>query len=124
MRDASRLSEGSAFRVSLAGLRSTSELAPRSPACSLAYGLIPWLEPSPRLPPTQSRQALSNPSRQIKAKERDAVQACLDKQPVPLAALAGAAGKARRSRGSGGEAANRSRTPICANVRVFRVVRG
>jgi hypothetical protein len=41
-------------------------------------------------------------SSRIEAERWDAVQACLDKRPTAKAPLDGTAGKARRSRGSGG----------------------
>ncbi len=52
---------------------------------------------------------LPSPSRQIKAEQWDAVQACLDKQPTAKAAL-GRSPKARRSRGSGGGATTMTNT--------------
>jgi hypothetical protein len=55
-----------------------------------------------------------SPSCQIEAEVGDAVQACLDKQPLPADALGDVVAKARRSRGSGGGATD---TPIATKWR-------
>jgi hypothetical protein len=107
----------------------------RKPACSVESCLPAGvrLRLCARVPVLGSRffllygedSPLCSPSRQIKAEEGDAFQACLEKRPIPEAAPGDRVAKARRSRGSGGGVTNKSRpTPPRQHSRVLAFIRG
>ncbi len=93
----------SAWASELAQAESSSLACVRLSLCAEVPACYPFLR-------LRRRQLHCSLSRRIEAEEGDAFQACLEKRPIPEAALGDKVAKARRSRGSGGGATSMANT--------------